>query len=91
MTAVGSGPGRRWLISTIIDIHEAKADLSRLLVRVTTGEEIVIAKAGKPVARLVAFEERTAQRLPGTAWGQVVFDPDFDTSLPEDLMTAFET
>jgi hypothetical protein len=42
-------------------------------------------------SRLVAFEEVTAQRLPGTARGQLGFGPDFDTPLPEDLMAAFET
>ena len=77
-------------MSTIIDIDEGKADLPRLLVRVSTGEEIIIAKAGKPVARLVAIEEETAQRLPGSAQGQVVLAPDFDAPLPEDLARAAE-
>lgn len=77
-------------MSTIVNIHEAKTHLSRLLVRVSIGEEIIIAKAGKPVARLVAIDEETAQRLPGTARGQVVIAPDFDAPLPQDLVDAFE-
>ena len=75
---------------TMVNIHEAKTHLSRLLVRVSVGEEIVIAKAGKPVARLVPIDERPAQRLPGSAKGQVVIAPDFDAPLPQDLTDAFE-
>ena len=78
-------------MSTIVNIHEAKTHLSKLLVRVSIGEEIVIAKAGKPIARLVPIDEKPAQRLPGTAKGQVVIAPDFDAPLPQDLMDAFET
>jgi prevent-host-death family protein len=77
-------------MSTIVNIHEAKTHLSRLLVRVSIGEEIVIARAGKPVARLVAIDEERAQRLPGTAKGQVTIAPDFDAPLPQDLVDAFE-
>lgn len=76
---------------TMVNIHEAKTHLSRLLLRVGVGEEVIIAKAGKPVARLVPFEEQPAQRLPGTAKGQVIIAPDFDAPLPKDLMDAFET
>ena len=78
-------------MSTMVNIHEAKTHLSKLLVRVSIGEEVIIAKAGKPVARLVAIEEEIAQRVPGTAKGQVVIAPDFDAPLPQDLMDAFET
>jgi prevent-host-death family protein len=77
-------------MSTIIDMQEAKADLSRLLVCVSTGEEMEIVKAGRPVARLVAIDEEPAQRLPGRAKDQVVVAPDYDAPLPEDLMRAFE-
>ena len=85
----GSGFDRRYQISTIVDIGEAKADLSRLLVRVGTGEEIVVANAGKPVSRLVAVDEEPAQRLPGTAKGQVIVAPDVDAPLPKDPVGAF--
>jgi len=77
-------------MSTIVNIHEAKTHLSKLLVRVSIGEEIIIAKAGKPIARLVPIEGQPAQRLPGTARGQVVIAPDFDAPLPQDLVEAFE-
>lgn len=77
-------------MATVVNIHEAKTHLSRLLVRASTGEEIVIAKAGKPVARLVSIAEVPAQRLPGTAKGQVTISPDFDTPLPQELLDAFE-
>ena len=75
---------------TVVNIQEAKTHLSKLLARVRVGEEIVIARAGKPVARLVPFEEKPAQRVPGTAKGQVIIAPDFDLPLPQELVDAFE-
>lgn len=74
----------------MVNIHEAKTHLSRLLVRVMGGEEVIIAKAGKPVARLVPFDERPHQRTPGTAAGEIVISPDFDAPLPDDLLESFE-
>jgi prevent-host-death family protein len=62
--------------------YEAKTNLSRLLDRVLAGEEIVIARAGRPVARLVAVDE-PRRRLPGTARGQVVMADDFDAPLAD--------
>lgn len=73
-----------------VNIHEAKTKLSKLLTRVKEGEEIIIAKAGKPVARLVPVFERPAKRLPGSAKGQVYISPDFDAPLPESLLKSFE-
>ena len=78
-------------MSTIVNVHEAKTHLSRLLERVRQGEEIVIAKSGKPVARLVAVTERPERRAPGSARGQVTVGPDFDAPLPEDVLEAFES
>lgn len=74
----------------IVNIHEAKTHLSRLLVRVMGGEEVVIAKAGKPVARLIPFKEPPANREPGTAEGKIVISPDFDEPLPDHVLEAFE-
>ena len=74
-----------------VSIHEAKTHLSRLVARVSSGEEVIIAKAGKPVARLVPIKEKRTQRIPGSAAGKVVLMPDFDAPLPEDIMQAFET
>ncbi len=73
---------------SVVNVHEAKTHLSRLLERVSAGEEIVIAKAGKPMARLVAFKE-TRRRTPGRAKGLVWISDDFDAPLPADLQAAF--
>ena len=77
-------------MTTTVNIHEAKTQLSQLLLRVSMGEEVVIARAGKPVARLVAFGEKPTQRIPGSAKGQVWIAPDFNDPLPEEIMEAFE-
>jgi prevent-host-death family protein len=73
-----------------VNIHEAKTHLSRLLTRVSGGEEVIIARAGKPVARLVPIAEKPVRREPGSAAGQVVIMPDFDAPLPDDIIQAFE-
>jgi len=77
-------------VSVQVNIYEAKTHLSKLLVRVREGEEIVIAKAGKPIARLVPVVERPARRLPGSAKGKVSIAPDFDAPLPESILEVFE-
>jgi len=66
-----------------VNVHEAKTHLSRLLERVQSGEEIVIAKAGKPVARLTPFAAAPAPRKPGRDAGRVLMADDFDEPLPE--------
>ena len=69
---------------TIFNIHEAKTHFSKLLERVLNGEEVIIAKAGKPIARLLPFkEENISPRIPGIDKGKVVIMPDFDDPLPE--------
>ena len=73
-----------------VNVHEAKTHLSKLLARVKEGEEIIIAKAGKPIARLVPVLERPAQRLPGSAKGQIVMATDFDAPLPDSVLESFE-
>jgi prevent-host-death family protein len=77
-------------MAVTVNVHEAKTHFSKLLVRVVGGEEIVIAKAGKPVARLVPLAGPVARRLPGTAAGVVHISDDFDAPLPEGLLTEFE-
>jgi len=57
-------------MATTVNVHEAKTQLSQLLVRVSMGEEVVIAKAGKPVARLVALDVKPKRRAPGSAQGR---------------------
>lgn len=66
----------------IVGVHEAKTHLSRLLERVQEGEEILIAKGGKPYARLVPVEQ--PKRQPGTLKGVVHVGPEFFEELPED-------
>lgn len=72
----------------ITNITEAKAQLSALIERVLEGEEIIIGKAGKPVARLVPFERPLRPRQPGALAGRIVIAEDFD-ELPEDLQRSF--
>ena len=72
-----------------VNIHEAKTHLSRLLERVSEGEEVLIAKAGRPVARLVPVGERPERREPGSAAGKVVVGADFDAPLPGEVREAF--
>ena len=71
-----------------VNVHEAKTHLSRLLERVERGEEIVIGKAGKPVARLVPYRVQRGPRTPGGWEGRVTVAEDFE-ELPEELAAAF--
>jgi prevent-host-death family protein len=61
-----------------VNVHEAKTNLSRLLDRVASGEEIVIGKAGKPVARLVPYAAPKPKRKPGSMRGKIKIKPGFD-------------
>jgi len=73
----------------VINVHEAKSNLSRLLDRAAAGEEIVIGRAGRPVARLVALEPARAPRRFGQLAGRVRVADDFDAT-PDWLIDAFE-
>ena len=73
----------------VINVHEAKTHLSRLLERVARGEEIIIGRAGKPVAKLVPYHEASDPRTPGGWQGQVQIAADFD-ELPPELVRAFQ-
>jgi prevent-host-death family protein len=77
-------------MTVTINVHEAKTHFSKLLARVSSGEEIVIAKAGKPVARLVPLAGNLARRAPGSAAGIIHVSDDFDAPLPEALQVEFE-
>jgi len=72
-----------------VNIHEAKTHLSRLLNRVASGEEIVISRAGKPIARLVPIGVPVTRQL-GRDLGVFTVPEDFDRSLPEDVLADFE-
>jgi len=71
-----------------INLYDAKTQLSRLVDRAAAGEEIVIAKAGKPRARLVPLARKT-RRVPGVWKGKVRIARDFDAPLPPELLKAF--
>jgi prevent-host-death family protein len=73
-----------------VNVHEAKTHLSRLLERVAAGEEVVIAKAGRPVARLVAFDATLDHRQFGRDAGLFEIPEDFDDPLPDEALAAFE-
>ena len=75
-----------------VNIHAAKTHLSRLLDAVAGGEEILIARAGRPVARLVPLEgaAATPRRQLGRLAGQFSVPKDFDTPLPENVLNDFE-
>lgn len=73
----------------MVNIHTAKTHLSRLVNEVAAGEEIVIARAGKPVARLLPFEPLRQPRQPDLLKGKIWIAENFDEPLPEEIMAAF--
>jgi len=73
-----------------VNIHAAKTQLSRLVEEAATGREIVIAKAGRPVARLVALASPARRKQLGLLRGKIRVGADFDAPLPDDLLDAFE-
>ncbi|HSR67057.1 MAG TPA: type II toxin-antitoxin system Phd/YefM family antitoxin [Acidobacteriota bacterium] len=73
-----------------VNVHEAKTHLSRLLKRVALGEEIILARAGKPVARLVPLQEKQPRVL-GRDKGLFQVPDDFNDPLPEALLGEFES
>ncbi|MBF0307798.1 MAG: type II toxin-antitoxin system Phd/YefM family antitoxin [Alphaproteobacteria bacterium] len=72
-----------------INLYDAKTTLSQLVERAAAGEEIIIAKAGRPLARLAPLRTRGEARVPGLLKGKVRIAPDFDEPLPEDIERAF--
>jgi prevent-host-death family protein len=72
-----------------VNVLQAKTQLSRLLAAAEAGEDVVIARDGKPVARLVPVEEPAVRRAPGTWRGRVRISDDFDAPLPDDVAAAF--
>lgn len=76
-------------MATTVNVHEAKTHLSRLLNRVAAGEEIVIARSGKPIAALVPLGAATQDRKAGSARGRITVREDFDAPLPDELLKGF--
>jgi len=75
-------------VSESVNVYEAKTHLSQLLDRAAAGEEIIIARAGRPIARLVALAEPPVRRVPGGWRGKVRMAADFD-ELPDEIGAAF--
>ena len=73
-----------------VNVHDAKTHLSRLLARVEGGQEIVIARNGTPIARLVPAGRTRPKRLLGADAGLIAVPDDFDAPLPDDVLDAFE-
>ena len=73
-----------------VNVHDAKTHLSKLLERVEKGEEIVLARAGKPVARLVPIVTARKPLKPGLMKGRIRIAKDFDAPLPDDILDLFE-
>lgn len=73
-----------------INIHEAKTNFSRLVDAASGGEEIIIAKAGRPAARLVPLERHKVVRRFGSMKGKIRIADDFDAPLQEEVIAAFE-
>jgi prevent-host-death family protein len=73
----------------VVNLHKAKTHLSRLVEEAANGDEITIAKAGRPIARLVAVEAEQP-RVPGLLRGRIEMADDFDAPLPADLLALFE-
>lgn len=76
-------------MESMVNIHEAKTHFSKLITRVQAGEEIVIALAGQPVARLVPVVQEAKKRQPGSAAGKIRIAPDFNAPLPDDVVAGF--
>ncbi|MFZ5471566.1 MAG: type II toxin-antitoxin system Phd/YefM family antitoxin [Myxococcota bacterium] len=73
-----------------MNVHEAKTKLSKLLALVEKGEEVVIARNGRPIARLVRADERPDRRVPGLDKGRIWYADDLEAPLPDSIAREFE-
>jgi prevent-host-death family protein len=74
----------------VVNIHEAKTHLSRLVEEVETGKEVIIARAGKPIARLVPMAAAVKKKKLGLLKGKIRIIGDFNAPLPDDVLAMFE-
>lgn len=74
----------------VVNIHEAKTHLSRLVDEVATGKEVIIARAGKPIARLVPMAAAVKKKNLGLLKGKIKIIGDFNAPLPDDVLATFE-
>jgi prevent-host-death family protein len=81
---------RKPVVRETVSLYEAKTQLSQLVERAAAGEEIVIAKSGRPRARLVPLEDTRALRVPGKGKGRWRLRRDFDAPLPDEVIRGFE-
>lgn len=72
-----------------VNLYEAKTQLSRLVEAAAAGEEVIIARAGKPVARLSALEKPRQERRLGVLDGRMKIPDDFNAPLPDDVLETF--
>jgi prevent-host-death family protein len=73
---------------TQVNIHQAKTECSRLIALAASAEEVVIAKSGRPVARLVSYTPKGLVRRPGSMRGKIRIEKNFDAPLPKHLLAA---
>jgi prevent-host-death family protein len=73
-----------------VNIHQAKTQFSRLVDLAAGGEEVIIAKSGKPVARLVPYSPKGEPRRPGRMRGRIRMKKNFDRPLPKEILASFE-
>ena len=73
-----------------VNIHQAKTQLSKLVDRALAGEDVIIARNGEPLLRLVPLERPAVERTPGLSSGKAVVTPDFDEPIPPDILEEFE-
>ena len=76
-------------MTDIVNLYAAKTHLSELVERAAAGEEIVIAKAGKPMVRLVPLEKKNIRKTLGMLKGKIWISPDFDAPLPPEILKTF--
>lgn len=72
-----------------VNISEAKSKLSKLINLAIAGEEVIVAKSGKPVAKIVRLEKPIQNRKPGSAKGKIIIAENFDAPLPDDILKEF--
>jgi prevent-host-death family protein len=72
-------------MAEIVNMHQAKSSLSRLVERALAGEDVIIARNGEPLIRLVPIPKKREPRVPGRSKGRVWMAPDFDTMSEEEL------
>ncbi|MBA2322473.1 MAG: type II toxin-antitoxin system Phd/YefM family antitoxin [Pseudonocardiales bacterium] len=78
------------VVRETVSLYDAKTNLSSLVDRAAAGEEIIIAKSGRPRARLVPLEDSRALRVPGKGRGRWKVGKTFDAPLPDELLEGFE-